>query len=218
MYLKTFLLPFLTFLSGVLASQSLPQIAWEGKDSIITIYCQLDYPVKIDLRQADPSMIQLKSRGASLAKLSDSVYQIRFQIPEEEVKLKLYYKNLPVDIVSLNVINMEMPSIRFNGINGNNIQRSDLSKVRAFELLFPSISAIAPGLEFYTCKLTIIEPGKPAPFYINLRSVELPAQLLGIISTLQPESTIIFDELKIKTRSNNVLSMDGTPVKFRVIE
>ncbi|HRD07633.1 MAG TPA: hypothetical protein PK037_08710, partial [Saprospiraceae bacterium] len=73
-------------------------------------------------------------------------------------------------------------------------------------------------LEFYTCKMSIIEPGKPNPFFINLRSPDLPAQLQGIIANLPINSWIVFEELKVKTRSNNIMNMDGNPVKFRVVE
>lgn len=214
------LIPFYICLALVveLQAQHLPAFNWSGKDSVITLYCQLDYPVGITLNNADPSLLQVKAKGATLIKMADTTYQIRFMAPEEEVKIKLYYKNLPVDIMTVKVTNPEMPNIVFKGLNGINIAKADLSKIKSFEVVFPSLMDKIPGLEFYTCKLSIIEPGKPTPFFINLRSPDLPSQLQGIIANLPVDSYLVFEELKIKTRSNNVMNMDGQPVKFRVVE
>ena len=41
-------------------------------------------------------MMQLKAKSATVIKISDTLYQLRFQIPEEEVKIKLYYKIYPL--------------------------------------------------------------------------------------------------------------------------
>ena len=199
-------------------AQHLPAFSWTGKDSVITLYSQLDYPVEIKLNSADPALLQVKAKGATIIKMADTSYQIRFLAPEEEVKIKLYYKNLPVDIMTARVTNPEMPNIVFKGVSGINIAKADLSKIKSFEVVFPALMGKIPGLEFYTCKLSIIEPGKPTPFFINLRSPDLPAQLQGIITNLPVDSYLVFEELKIKTRSNNVMNMDGQPVKFKVVE
>ena len=198
--------------------QLLPEMEWAGKDSVVTLYSQVDHQVKIKPNQADVAMMQLKAKSATVIKISDTLYQLRFQIPEEEVKIKLYYKHLPVDIITARVVNLEMPNIKFAGLKGNDISRADLNKVKKFELVFPAFGDLTAGLEFYTCKMSIIEPGKPNPFFINLRSPDLPAQLQGIIANLPINSWIVFEELKVKTRSNNIMNMDGNPVKFRVVE
>ncbi len=217
--LKILFVFFLYFFSlSNMFGQHLPAFSWAGKDSVITLYSQLDYPIEIKLNNADPALLQLKAKGATIIKMADTSYQIRFLAPEEEVKIKLYYKNLPVDIMTARVTNPEMPNIVFKGVSGINIARADLSKLKSFEVVFPALMDKIPGLEFYTCKLSIIEPGKPTPFFINLRSPDLPAQLQGIITNLPVDSYLVFEELKIKTRSNNVMNMDGQPVKFRVVE
>ncbi len=204
--------------SSGLKSQSLPELLWPGKDSVVTLYSQLDHFVRIKPHRSETSMIQLKSKSATIIKMSDTLYQIRFQVPEEEVKIKLYYKNLPIDIITARVINLPMPNIRFAGMMGKDIPKANLGKLKKFELDFPVFDGLSPGLEFYTCKMSIIEPGKQNPFFINLHSSDLPSQLQGIIANLPINSWIVFEELKVRTRSNNIMNMEGNPVRFRVVE
>ena len=61
-----------------LQAQHLPAFSWAGKDSVITLYSQLDYPVEIKLNSADPALLQVKAKGATIIKMADTIYQIRF--------------------------------------------------------------------------------------------------------------------------------------------
>ncbi|MBK8698062.1 MAG: hypothetical protein IPN29_00080 [Saprospiraceae bacterium] len=199
-------------------AQHLPVFAKTERDTVQTLYCQLDYQIPIKLHTSDPHLIEVKAKPGTVVKLNDSLYQVRYVSPEEEVKIKLYYKNMPVDLYAVKVANLPMPVIRLSGLNGSLIPKGDLAKVKKFELEFPYLSQRNEGIEFFTCRLSIVEPGKPNPFYINLRTPDFPQQLQGIISKLPANSTLSFDELKVKTRSNNVMNMDGNPVKFTVVE
>ncbi|MBK8700551.1 MAG: hypothetical protein IPN29_13870 [Saprospiraceae bacterium] len=207
-----------TFYGKIGFAQNLPVFAKPMRDTVQTLYCQLDYQIPIKLHTADANLIEVKAKPGTVVKLNDSLYQVRYVSPEEEVKIKLYYKNLPVDLYAVKVANLPMPVIRLSGLNGSLIPRGDLTKVKKFELEFPYMSQRNEGIEFFTCRLSIMEPGKASPFLINLRTPDFPQQLQGIISKLPANSTLSFDELKVKTRSNTVMNMDGNPVKFTVVE
>jgi hypothetical protein len=59
---------------------------------------------EVTINQADPSFLELKCNGVRVRKTSDTLYHLYpTSVFGEEIKLKLYYKNLPVDVITLPV-------------------------------------------------------------------------------------------------------------------
>ena len=203
---------------GSLKAQHLPVFEGFNKDSVYIFFSQIDYKLPIALNTADPSYIEVKSKGGQVVKLNDTLYQVRFNTPGEETKVKLYYKNFPIGIITANVTNVTVPEIRLDGSTSRTISHHVLNKLKRFEVAFSGQDLRNAPFEFFTCKLTIREPGKPEPFSLNLRNLDFPDQLQMVLAKLPIHSVITFEEFKIKTLTNNVLNVEGQPVVFNVIE
>ncbi len=115
---------FISFLAFNLSSaQRIPSF----KNDITHLYSGVNNPIEIELNGADLAKIKLKCKDARVAKQNDSLYLIAPKYPEGEVKIKLYYKNLPVDIVSTEVINLPNPEILIETQKLNLLSKSRLS-------------------------------------------------------------------------------------------
>jgi hypothetical protein len=204
--------------ANILTAQNLPVMKNVEKDSLYIIYVNLDHKIEINPRKADLSLMELRATNANVLKLNDTVYQVRYHTIDEETKIKLYYKGLPVDIMTAKVSNMLAPKVKIAGISGPNIPATALKGLKKFELVYTPEMEKMKGLEFFNCRILITEPGKPLSFNVNLRNLEFPEQLVSMLSKLKPESTIRFDEFKMKTNQNYVLNVEGSSITFIVVE
>ncbi len=208
---------FICFSASAFA-QSLPKFLGMQRDSTYTFYVNIDQKIHLSPQNSDVSFIELKASNAYVQKINDSLYLIRYNNTFEATKLKLYYKNLPVDIINLKVETMPTPAVILGGNLGPNLTLSTLRNVNKLDIVFPNENGLMNALELFQCRITITEPGKPLTFNTNIGGTLLPAHIAKLLSELKPRSTIRFDEFKIKTAQNYVLDVEGSSVTFIVVE
>jgi hypothetical protein len=209
-----------SFLCVTIASfcQKLPQFLGIEKDSIYTFYVNVDQKLHIKPRSADLSMIEIKATNAYVYKFNDSTYVVRYNTTTEISKIKLYYKNLPVDIINVQVETMPAPAIILGGNQGPNLTQETLRNLKKLDIQFPLNKSSLKALELFQCRMLITEPGKPITFNTNLGGSVLPDHISKMLAELKPKSTIRFDEFKIKTEQNYVLDVEGSSITFIVVE
>lgn len=198
--------------------QKLPQFLDIEKDSTYTFYVNVDQKLRIKPRNSDVSLIEVKANNAYVYKFNDSTYVVRYNTPTEISKIKLYYKNLPVDIINAEVQTMPTPSILLGGNQGPNLTLEALRNVKKLDIRFPFDKSPLNALELFQCRMLITEPGKPITFNTNLGGNVLPDHISKMLAELKPKSTIRFDEFKIKTEQNYVLDVEGSSITFIVVE
>lgn len=203
--------------SGMLFGQNLPSFKGIEKDSVYTYLIHSYKKHTIDIRGSKSELIEVKAAGANIQKLNDSTYHLMFTQPMEETKVKLYYKNLPVDIIIAKVINIEMPVIKLANSSFEKISKSNLAAVKNFQIDYKQ-NPLYLGFEFYNCVLTISDKNKKEPIRVNLNSLEFPASVAGIIQQLPVNSTISFKNIQVKTPANSVLNVEGDGVNFTIVE
>ncbi len=199
-------------------SQHLPAFSGFEKDSIYSLYVNIDQKISINPRNSIAGNIEIKANNASIQKLNDSTYLMRYNMPTEATKIKLYYRNLPVDIINVKVENIPAPAIVLDGNLGPFLTKASLKNIKKVDILFKNNKELIQSLELFQCRILITEPGKPMTFNSNLGGTMIPEYIAKMLSELKPNSTIRFDEFKIKTVQNYVLDVEGSSVTFIVVE
>jgi hypothetical protein len=199
-------------------AQLLPAFSGIEKDSIKTLYVNIDQRISINPQSSDLAYIEIKASNASIQKLNDTTYALRYNMPFEASKIKLYYRNLPVDIINVKVESMPAPTVILDGNQGPNLSIASLRNVKKVDIVFPKNKEIIRSLELFQCRILITEPGKPVTFNTNFGGTVIPEYISKMLSELKPKSTIRFDEFKIKTPQNYVLDIEGSSITFIVVE
>ncbi len=203
--------------SNIAFAQSLPTIKNNVKDSLFSLYLHIPYSLEVLVHNADPSFIEVKAPNANIQKMSDTLYLITYSNTSEASKIKLYYKNLPIDIMQVKVEAFNAPVVKLMGSSGPNISKFALKNLTKIELDLHAASN-ANNLQLYSCRVFISEPGKPMTFNTILNKLDLPEQLSSMIKNLAPSSTIRFDEFMMKTPQNQIFNASGSSVTFIVVE
>jgi hypothetical protein len=188
------------------------------KDSIYTYYVQIDQRLDIKLNGADPTKMEIKITDGFANRVNDSTFNIRYNAPIEETKLKLYYKNFPVDILNVKSKNMSIDGIKLGEVTDKNVKVSQLLSIKKFELLFPKEMPLQLKPELFSCKLTLHKPDNTVPFFTNMRNLDIPNNVQQMIAALPKDSKITFEEIRIKTITNNVLNLDNDVITFTIVE
>jgi hypothetical protein len=220
-YFKHILLAFILLSMGKVTMQAqsrLPQIANVVKDSVYTFHTYVDHVVRLKLNECDPALIELRSKEAQISKLNDTTYYVRYSYLQEESKIKLYYKNLPIQFINVKVKNIAMPEIKFGKESSKILHKAELSTLNDFSFDFNNSLNISSRIELYSCKIVIVEPNKPVPFSWNVNTYILPPHIKQMIAKLPLNAQIIFQDISVKTSSNNIINLIGEPIAFKIIE
>jgi hypothetical protein len=113
------------------------QLTPSFNEKLDVVYANNNNVVKININQSDTFAIELKCNDASVTKMNDSTYSIRPYPVEGEIKLKLYYKKLPVEIANCEIKEIPAPILLFNGKEVSEISKNEVeSFLRSHTLAF----------------------------------------------------------------------------------
>ena len=99
------------------------------------IYYNLNQNLKVKVNDADPTLIKIRcseSRGVSISQ-ADTNFYIFINNPVAEIKLKLYYKNLPVDIVNAKIERLPASDLKLEIAQNGEISKSRYKRLIANE-------------------------------------------------------------------------------------
>ncbi len=160
------------------------------------IYIGIDNTIHIDLNDSDPEYVDLKISSGSLIKRSDSTYSIIVQIPEDEVKIKLYYKKVVCQIKTVKTSRLPNPELGFELVHGK-ISKAEADKTGKLILNYPEKYANINKQQIISFNTTIIDATGRSVFATYTRGDALDNNTLSMLKKVQPGS---------KIRINNVVA------------
>jgi hypothetical protein len=208
---------YLIFTSINLFGQTLPRMKVNSKDTIYKSTVGGDIKIELNLNAADPTLISLKcSLNPAILKQSDSVYIVRFQTLADEAKLKLYYKNLPIEIKTYKIEDLPLPSFVVDG-SKTEIKKKVLNDKRQHTLEWdPTKDFEKSNFRIYNAKVVLAEEGK-APIIFQMRQPELPQQIYNLLPSMKSGSSITISDINFINNYGNVFLTPGTWT-FKVVE
>lgn len=161
MYIVKLLL--LLIVTNVSFAQTLPEFnKFEDK----VFYNKMQNLITLNLNGADPSMIKLKMRNGQIGKLNDTSYQISYRgVLEDQVKIKLYYKNLPVDVYTMSAAQAPLVKISLPDTNKTSYTLNELAKQK-LNVSIEDKNLVASGYKVHSFQVRAILPKQNRPFPI----------------------------------------------------
>jgi hypothetical protein len=201
----------------LLKAQLTPSFVRDTGEDIKHFYIGLDNYIKIKLNNADGSLVNVKSTAVSyISKHNDSTYSVRFDAQLDQGKLKLYYKNLPLDIMIFDFINIPSPKITLDG-HVQNISKSKLQSLKKFTLEYPENLLKNLNLKFFSCSVKIQIPNKPLMAFDH-RSLDLVSNIVNLIPQFNVGTTITFDDILLLNNFNQIVNTKKEAIIFKVVE
>ena len=179
-----------------------------------THFINLGNDIVIDVFEADASKITVKTAEGFLSKINDSLYNIRYNTPIDESKIRLYYKNLPVDVLIISVKNLPSPEIILLGKSGGKLNVADVKMVDTLKIFLPGEVDLSYSVELYTCNVILDIPGSKVQTF-TLRNNVIPENLKAALLHSKSGTTLIFDQVRFKI-GNSILNIEPKPVRFEI--
>ena len=177
----------------------------------------ISHELHIQPFDADPEFISIKSSSGYISKMNDTTFIIRFDLPQEDIKLKLFYKKLPVDIINAKVTAAVAPRLLISGVENGPISKEKLENLEELEFIFPS-GFPASGISLYSARMTIKVNANSRPTTIQLNSSLLTPQAKEMIKKIESGGSLSFDNIMFITRMNNVLNIPRESHIFTVTQ
>lgn len=197
---------FMLFISGVIPTfEQVPEEVFTGVENRVVL----------NLKGCDPELVEVKLEGGSLLKRSDTTYSVIVQIPNEEIKLKLYYKKIlcEVKIISSSVL----PEAQFKFEHSNNGYLS-VNGGDSPGKLEAVLDKNYPGKENTTILsylLTMVNDKGARVYSSNIRSDKLDTNALNQFKKLMPGAKIIVTNVSMRNDLIGVKQMRG-PYEFKI--
>ena len=211
--MKHFLFFVLSVLSIELVAQRLPVLI---KNEANLFYMGISNLVSIKLNDADPSDVAVKISEGYLSKTSDTSYVVRYDMLLEEVKVKLYYKKLPVDVWVLKVVQLPKPTVLVAGERA----KIPMSKIEQLSIIsFDFGPGVAPGLikDFYNFRIQVWDPQGQVLLTQQIHQAKFPNFVTERLSKLIPGSKIVIDAISFLSFQNTIVSVPNEPYEFVII-
>lgn len=214
MYRQTLIYFCLVFINLNLFSQKIPKWNLPEKPMFFT---GIPHELTIKANASDPEFITVKTSAGFITKLNDTTYTIRFDMPQEDFKLRLFYKKLPVDIVSAIVTNPVAPKLLINGYQNGPIPREELESLEELEFVFPE-GFPSVGINIYSIRMNVKVNAHSQMTSLQLHSTKLTPQAKEILKKIEPGGSLAFDNIMFVTGSNHVLNLPRESHIFSVTQ
>lgn len=214
MYRQTVICFWIMFIHLNLFSQKLPKWNLPEKPMFFT---GIPHILTIKTNASDPQFITVKTSAGFVTKLNDTTYNIRFDIPQENIRIKLFYKKLPVDIVNATVTNPEAPKLLIKGYQNGPIPKEQLESLEELEFVFPEGFPSA-GINVYTIRMNVKLNARSPMTSLQLHSTKLTPQAREILKKIEPGGSLAFDNIMFVTSTNNVLNLPRESYVFSVTQ
>ena len=165
-----------------------------------------DFP--INLNGADPSLITVKCKNGQIKITNDSLYQIYFRnADEDEMKVKLYYKNLPVDIYMLPLVQALDVNIT---IDGNRKESYTFEELQNLKLIFNVDDSFLneKGLQLHSYRVTALPSAGAKNKDANFMVMNSPdfANIKRYIQKMDAGQKLLITEVRMRNNLNQVLN------------
>ncbi|MBK8633605.1 MAG: hypothetical protein IPN72_08570 [Saprospiraceae bacterium] len=207
-------LVFVSCLFTVGSAQKIPSFGISKEDTL-KIYYNLNQNLKVKVNDADPTLIKIRcseSRGVSISQ-ADTNFYIFINNPVAEIKLKLYYKNLPVDIVNAKIERLPASDLKLEIAQNGEISKRKLAEVKKLLAEIPNNYKNDLNLAIYSYNINIIRKNG-AIEVISCFNNNLTDQAIKKLLALPDDSQIAISNVRLKTPDNNVIELEGEGLKY----
>ena len=208
------LLVFVSCVFTVGSAQKIPSFGISKEDTL-KIYYNLNQNLKVKVNDADPTLIKIRcseSRGVSISQ-ADTNFYIFINNPVAEIKLKLYYKNLPVDIVNAKIERLPASDLKLEIAQNGEISKRKLAEVKKLLAEIPNNYKNDLNLAIYSYNINIIRKNG-AIEVISCFNNNLTDQAIKKLLALPDDSQIAISNVRLKTPDNNVIELEGEGLKY----
>jgi hypothetical protein len=190
--------------------QVIPYIKNNTKEVIYKSIVGGDVKIEIGLNGVDPALVTVKcASNPYLTKMNDSIYLVRFVQKLDEVKIKLYYKNLPVAIKTYNITDLPLPSYFIDGSNID-LKKSLALKSHNYELKWDKDLEIDPNsLRLYSARVTVTDSNKPNMFF-QMRQIDMSQQVFALLPSISKSGLITISDISFLTTYGTVINVTGS--------
>ena len=205
----------LTLLSSI-NSQSIPELNIEDDKSF---YLGIYNEIPLKLNGCDISKVKLKAKDAQLRKINDSLHTVYLRgiNEDQQIKIKLYYKSLPVDIKTVSILTSPELKVSYAGNSKSaRVPIRDLAKTK-IDVRFKDSQLQNDGYEIFSYNIQ----------YRNAQNKIIPLaasrtnglNVLGkFINRLKPGDAILFNDFRMKSRFNNVINCQSNYFEIIITE
>ena len=207
-------LVFVSCLFTVGSAQKIPSFGISKEDTL-KIYYNLNQNLKVKVNDADPTLIKIRcseSRGVSISQ-ADTNFYIFINNPVAEIKLKLYYKNLPVDIINAKIERLPASDLKLEIAQNGEISKRKLAEVKKLLAEIPNNYKNDLNLAIYSYNINIIRKNG-AIEVISCFNNNLTDQAIKKLLALPDDSKIAISNVRLKTPDNNVIELEGEGLKY----
>lgn len=171
------------------------------------IYVGVDNHININLKNCNPEFVDLKISSGTLIKRDDSTYSIIVQIPEEDIKVKLYYKKVICEIKMVKAVLLPSPELTFESNSERTISKKNAEQTGKLMLVYPTEYTNIPRSSIISFNVTIQDPmGKPI-FSNYIRGEALDKNTLNMISKVNAGSKLFINNVITQSSNQGARSM-----------
>jgi len=166
-----------------------------SKDISSTIYMGVENKITLHLNGCATDDINLKINSGSLFKRDDSTYSFIPQVEMEDLKLKLYYKKVLVEVKTVSVKKIPDVTPYFVGEKMGKIKKSDISSLGKLTFNYPKDYPEEMKSVVYSFSVFITDINGVAIYSGNMRGESLDGQITSMIAKLNKGGRIIINNI-----------------------
>jgi hypothetical protein len=189
----------------VSVNASIPSIKDLGEE----VYIGIDNQVMIDLKGCNPEEVELKISSGTLVKRSDSTYTIIVSIPEEEIKVKLYYKKVVCQIKAVKAMRMPMPSIVFENAE-KTISKANATQSGKLIIKYPAKYTNIGRANIISFNVAIMDNSGRTIFANYVRGDALDSNTLTMLSKVNKGSKLLINNIITQSASLGAMNVPAS--------
>jgi hypothetical protein len=209
---------FLLLVSIHVHSQILPSFIKFDMDTM-PIYHSMPSLIKLKLNQSDPNLIALRTSDIPnymIQRRDDSTFIINQNQTAGNIKFKLYYKNLPIEVLNGTIGYPNLPTILV-GDRKIEISKSQATQTQQIICLVEDDFRNLTSLELYAFDIYIHHANGAKEMLPNYSHVIQRPNLDRLLS-LSSGTSISFINVKFRTIYNSIIVIPGETKQYPIIQ
>ena len=184
---------------------NLPALSEMGDE----LYIGVENIIQIDFNNCDPEYVDLKISSGTLIKRSDSTYSVIAQLPEEEVKIKLYYKKVVCQIKTVRFVRLPEPVLTFENVRTSTVSRKEIDKLGKLTLEYPSSLKNIPKTNILSFNVYIQDTGGRHIFSTYTRGEKLDNNTINMLAKVAAGSKLTINNVITQSASIGARNVQG---------
>ncbi|HMP28417.1 MAG TPA: hypothetical protein PKD85_02385, partial [Saprospiraceae bacterium] len=208
----------LSLATGPIFGQLVPKFDKTSGDTV-ALFNNLPVIINLKLGVSDPTLISVKSTEISsymIAKFDDSTYVVNLNRPINEAKIKLYYKNLPVDIMTGVMAPITLPKVLIEG-EESAISKGKINTLSNVVCYIEDEYIKKYRVQLHSFNLNLVHLNNRTEVIPNF-SHTIANNNLTRIRTSPPGTVVYLSNMKLRTIYNNVIEIKGDSNKFVLVD